>query len=273
MTRSSSTRRAAAPRRSTRSTSPYPPGYVRRDGAAPQEARAVPARGRVERAATLDRLDSIQIMSFSGEKVGYPTQKNEQPRRPASCAPRRARGPRARLLRRLGHHRRRRREARAALDRVRCVADRDPRARRRLLSMPEVTPFVVQRAGEAAPAGGKVGVRAVVEGRRCTLELTSFVPRGRDVPAGGARRRDALVAVDRGLVRRLGARGRAGARRGARVAGPPRAGPDGDARVPAAGASGGAGEGVRRAGGETTHAVRVVVPPRGLNRKVGRSEG
>ncbi len=61
---------------------PYPPGYVRRDGN-PPTGKGVPIddvwnantsefalRGR-------DSLDSIQIKSFSNEKCGYATQKNE----------------------------------------------------------------------------------------------------------------------------------------------------------------------------------------------------
>ena len=54
---------------------PYPPGYVRRDGRAPK-GRGFPLDD-VWNASQADRLDSIQIKSFSGEKVGYPTQKNE----------------------------------------------------------------------------------------------------------------------------------------------------------------------------------------------------
>ena len=54
---------------------PYPPGYVRRDGVAPT-GQGHPVDD-VWNGSEIDRLDSIQIMSFSGEKVGYPTQKNE----------------------------------------------------------------------------------------------------------------------------------------------------------------------------------------------------
>jgi adenine-specific DNA-methyltransferase len=54
---------------------PYPAGYVRRDGNAPV-GRGYPIDD-VWNGSELDRLDSIQIMSFSGEKVGYDTQKNE----------------------------------------------------------------------------------------------------------------------------------------------------------------------------------------------------
>ena len=54
---------------------PYPPGYARRRGA-PSPGPGYPIED-VWNANRADRLDSIQIMSFSGEKVGYPTQKNE----------------------------------------------------------------------------------------------------------------------------------------------------------------------------------------------------
>lgn len=54
---------------------PYPGGYTRRDGGEPTGA-GYPIED-TWNCSDLDRLDSIQIMSFSGEKVGYPTQKNE----------------------------------------------------------------------------------------------------------------------------------------------------------------------------------------------------
>lgn len=54
---------------------PYPDGYVRRDGNAPT-GKGHPIDD-VWNGNELDRLDSIQIMSFSGEKVGYDTQKND----------------------------------------------------------------------------------------------------------------------------------------------------------------------------------------------------
>jgi DNA modification methylase len=54
---------------------PYPVGYTRRDGS-PPTGEGYPIED-VWNGTDLDRLDSIQIMSFSGEKVGYPTQKNE----------------------------------------------------------------------------------------------------------------------------------------------------------------------------------------------------
>ena len=54
---------------------PYPEGYTRRDGAKP-EGQGYPIED-TWNCSELDSLNSIQIMSFSGEKVGYPTQKNE----------------------------------------------------------------------------------------------------------------------------------------------------------------------------------------------------
>jgi DNA modification methylase len=54
---------------------PYPEGYVRRDGAAPR-GQGYPIED-VWNGNRLDPLDSIQIVSFSREKLGYPTQKNE----------------------------------------------------------------------------------------------------------------------------------------------------------------------------------------------------
>lgn len=54
---------------------PYPDGYVRRDGSHP-EGEGYPIED-TWNCYDIDRLDSIQIMSFSGEKTGFPTQKNE----------------------------------------------------------------------------------------------------------------------------------------------------------------------------------------------------
>ena len=52
---------------------PYPPGYVRRDGK-PPTGKGIPIEDTWNCNAT-DVLNSIMIMSFSNEKVGYPTQK------------------------------------------------------------------------------------------------------------------------------------------------------------------------------------------------------
>lgn len=54
---------------------PYPNDYVRRDGSKP-EGKGYPIED-TWNCNEIDKLDSIQIMSFSGEKTGYPTQKNE----------------------------------------------------------------------------------------------------------------------------------------------------------------------------------------------------
>ncbi|MEQ8768739.1 MAG: site-specific DNA-methyltransferase [Planctomycetota bacterium] len=53
---------------------PYPPGYRRRDGQLPK-GQGIPLED-VWNASPADSLDSIQIMSFSGEKSGFNTQKN-----------------------------------------------------------------------------------------------------------------------------------------------------------------------------------------------------
>jgi adenine specific DNA methylase Mod len=55
---------------------PYPDDYVRRDGKRP-EGQGYPIED-TWNCNPLDELNSIQIMSFSGEKVGYPTQKPEK---------------------------------------------------------------------------------------------------------------------------------------------------------------------------------------------------
>ena len=54
---------------------PYPEGYRRRDGGEPT-GQGYPIED-TWNCSELDPLNSIQIISFSGEKVGYPTQKNE----------------------------------------------------------------------------------------------------------------------------------------------------------------------------------------------------
>lgn len=54
---------------------PYLPGYKRRDGSAPT-GEGYPIED-TWNCSEIDRLDSIQIMSFSREKLGYETQKNE----------------------------------------------------------------------------------------------------------------------------------------------------------------------------------------------------
>jgi len=54
---------------------PYPKGYTRRDGSEP-EGQGYPIED-TWNCTELDKMDSIQIMSFNTEKVGYDTQKNE----------------------------------------------------------------------------------------------------------------------------------------------------------------------------------------------------
>ena len=54
---------------------PYAPGYKRRGGSKPR-GKGHPFED-TWNCSEQDRLDSIQIKSFSGEKTGYPTQKNE----------------------------------------------------------------------------------------------------------------------------------------------------------------------------------------------------
>ena len=52
---------------------PYPAGYVRRDGQLPK-GKGIPIED-TWNCNTADVLNSIMIMSYSGEKLGYPTQK------------------------------------------------------------------------------------------------------------------------------------------------------------------------------------------------------
>ena len=176
---------------------PYPPGYVRRDGKPPR-GRGYPIED-VWNASDVDRMDSIQIMSFSGEKVGYPTQKNESlvsriVRASSSpgdlvldfCV---GSGTTAVVAEKLGR---------------RWIAcDASPIAvhatRKRLMRLPQVRPLVVQHAGEGAsgsaagakdgeagePARGaprKLGARVAVDGRSATIELASFALPPRAVP-------------------------------------------------------------------------------------------
>jgi hypothetical protein len=168
---------------------PYERGYVRRDGKPPRGS-GYPIED-VWNGSELDRLDSIQIMSFSGEKVGYPTQKNE------SLVARVVRassnpgdlvldafvgsGTTAVVAEKLGR---------------RWIAcDASPMAihatRRRLLRTRDVSPFVVERAGRAAaPLRGTLGVRAEVDGLACTVALEAYAPPARGLPS---RVRDAVA--------------------------------------------------------------------------------
>jgi hypothetical protein len=175
---------------------PYPPGYVRRDGKPPRGA-GYPIED-VWNGSDVDRMDSIQIMSFSGEKVGYPTQKNEgllarivrASSKPGDlvldCFV--GSGTTAVVAEKLGR---------------RWVAcDASPVAihatRKRLLRLPQLSPMVVQHAGEpsvhptsprrprtAGAAGETRELEAVVvvDGRNVAIELASFVLPMRAVPA------------------------------------------------------------------------------------------
>jgi DNA modification methylase len=162
------------PRTFHKETIPYPPGYVRRDGAPPR-GLGYPVED-VWNGSSIDRLDSIQIVSFSGEKNGYPTQKNEallaRIVRASSdpgdvvldcfCGS----GTSALVAEKLGR---------------RWVAcDIAPIAihatRKRLLTLPRARPFVVQRTGidGALRHPGAMAIAAKTDGRRVAVEVTSF---------------------------------------------------------------------------------------------------
>jgi hypothetical protein len=160
---------------------PYPSGYVRRDGTPPR-GPGYPIED-VWNASELDRMDSIQIVSFSGEKVGYPTQKNESLVSRVVRASSNAgdlvldgfvgSGTTAVVAEKLGR---------------RWIAcDASPLAihatRKRLLGMREVRPFVVQSIERAPRSRGSLAVRAGVKGRGCTLEIDSFTLRAPGVPS------------------------------------------------------------------------------------------
>lgn len=181
----------------------YPPGYVRRDGVPPR-GKGVPLDD-VWNGSEADRLDSIQIKSFSQEKVGYPTQKNEALLERivrASSSPGDlvldacvGSGTTAVVASRLGR---------------RWIAcDASPVAvhatRMRLAaSRGDVAPFSVQRLAEhdLGPEGS-ARVRVDVDGLACTLSLASY-KRDR-MPAGMPRSwKERLVgwSVDWGEVSR-----------------------------------------------------------------------
>jgi hypothetical protein len=172
---------------------PYPDGYVRRDGQPPR-GPGYPIDD-VWNGSDIDRMDSIQIMSFSGEKVGYPTQKNE------SLVARIVRassspgdvvldcfvgsGTTAVVAEKLGR---------------RWVAcDASPiavhTARKRLLALSGRQPFSVEQvtaapgdAARATPAAPReLSARAAVDGRRCTIELASFALPASELPAAARR--------------------------------------------------------------------------------------
>jgi hypothetical protein len=157
---------------------PYPPGYVRRDGA-PPTGKGYPIED-VWNASAIDRMDSIQIMSFSGEKIGYPTQKNE------SLLSRIVRtssntgdivldalvgsGTTGVVAEKLGR-------------RWVCV-DSSPLAlhatRKRLLALEAPRPFVVQSASADRDGGRSLTARVNVASHTATVDLAGFrlaVPR------------------------------------------------------------------------------------------------
>jgi DNA methylase len=150
----------------------YPPGYVRRDGV-PPTGKGRPLED-VWNASDLDRLDSIQIVSFSGEKVGYPTQKNEAlvarivaaSSSPGdlvldACA---GSGTAAVVAAKLGR--------RFVVCDASAVAIHA--TRKRLVAIEGARPFTVEHAGKAAGTDGALVVKADVEGRGCTLRLASW---------------------------------------------------------------------------------------------------
>jgi DNA modification methylase len=161
---------------------PYRPGYRRRDGSPPRTA-GYPIDD-VWNGNGLDPLDSIQIKSFSVEKVGYPTQKNESLLARiirASSAPEDlvldcfgGSGTTAVVSEQLG--------------RKWVVSDVSPLAihtmRRRLLRLRDVGPFVVESvhrkndsASLAHRTGGRLRLRASCRVRTGTIKLVAFRPK------------------------------------------------------------------------------------------------
>ncbi len=169
---------------------PYPPGYLRRDGKPPR-GPGYPIED-VWNGSDVDRMDSIQIMSFSGEKVGYPTQKNEAL---VSRIVRASSNPGDLVL-----------DCFVGSGTTAAVAEKLGRrwlacdassiaihtTRKRLLRLPRVTPLIVQHAAEpSAPApspkrrrsGRELEAVVAVDGRSATIELASFALPMRAVPA------------------------------------------------------------------------------------------
>jgi hypothetical protein len=160
----------------------YPAGYVRRDGV-PPSGPGYPIED-VWNGSDLDRLDSIQIMSFSREKVGFPTQKNENLVTrivSASSGPGDivldcfvGSGTTAVVAEKLGR---------------RWIAcDASPIAihatRKRLLGLSAVRPFIVQSVSrvEMKPQR-KLSARVAVDGTTATIELDSFAMPAKAAPA------------------------------------------------------------------------------------------
>jgi 16S rRNA G966 N2-methylase RsmD len=159
----------------------YPEGYVRRDGVPPR-GQGYPMED-VWNASDIDRLDSIQIMSFSGEKVGYPTQKNESLVARivrASSSPGdivldcfAGSGTTAVVAEKLG-----RRWIACDASAIALHA-----ARKRLLALPAASPFAIESAGaRSRSARRELAARAAVQGRTCTIELESFALPARALP-------------------------------------------------------------------------------------------
>jgi hypothetical protein len=161
---------------------PYPIGYVRRDGTPPR-GPGYPVDD-VWNASDIDRLDSIQIMSFSREKVGFPTQKNESL---IARIVRASSGPgdivldcfvgsgtTAVVAEKLG-----RRWIACDVSPIAVHA-----ARKRLLEIPDLQPFVVQSVGpvETRPRR-KLSARVVIDGGTATIRLDSFAMPGPAAPA------------------------------------------------------------------------------------------
>lgn len=173
---------------------PYPAGYVRRDGIPPR-GPGYPMED-VWNASDVDRLDSIQIMSFSGEKVGYPTQKNEALVARivrASSSPGdivldcyAGSGTTAVVAEKLG-----RRWLACDASAVAIHA-----TRKRLLGLRGVLPFAIESTSRLTRPGSSrgderrtakrdrpvLGARSAVDGRTCTVELDSFALPPRAVP-------------------------------------------------------------------------------------------
>jgi DNA modification methylase len=165
---------------------PYAPGYVRRDGSPPRGS-GYPMED-VWNGSEADRLNSIQIVSFSGEKVGYPTQKNEalvariirassnRGDRVVDCFV--GSGTTAVVAEKLG--------------RRWIVGDASPIAlhvaRKRLLAVRDARPWIVQHVGIASSSQGEGALRAVasVSGLSVRIQLVDFAMAPDRVP-GGAR--------------------------------------------------------------------------------------
>lgn len=171
---------------------PYPKGYVRRDGA-PPSGPGYPIED-VWNGSPLDTMDSIQIVSFSREKVGYPTQKNESL---VTRIVRASSGPGDLVLDCFSGSGTTAVVA-EKLGRRWIVSDSSPISihvtRKRLLSMASIRPFIAQSVGPRSRSdqgGNRLRARAKVHAkRRVTIELVSL----RIAPAAPPELADARVA-------------------------------------------------------------------------------